>query len=63
MEEKEIARSEIWQKKVNPDDLDKMVGLSALNPMITVENLSVERKSYAFCEASEKSFSIEISHR
>lgn len=46
---------EMWIKKVDPEELEKMIGLSAPNPLLTVEDLLEERKSYAICDASEKS--------
>lgn len=57
---KKSQEDEIWQEKVNPDDLEMMIGLSASNPLLTVKNLLDQRKSYDFPDASEIFFQSEL---
>lgn len=50
------SQDEIWIKKVNTDELEKRIGLSALNPLLTVEYLLEQRKLHAISDVFEKSF-------
>lgn len=57
---KKSQENDIWTMKVNPNELENMIGLSVPNPLVTVENLLEQRKSHAVCDGFQKSFESEL---